>query len=277
LNAGYKCGQTIPRCTGPNHEVINFDPFCAVALAGIGELPDTIMSRSVIIKMRRRAPTERVESFRARKHSVEGHALRQRLATWADDVGSVTGNAWPELPAGVEDRNHEIWEPLIAVADSAGGDWPDVARTACSALVSASEDRSYSLGVILLRDLKTVFDRSGQQKLSTDYLIDMLTSTHSGLDDDAPWADLHGTGLDPRKLARLLKPYDVKSKKIRMNDVTLQGYTSESLHDAWQRWLPPTGPENVEQTEHAEQPSPDWDTGVPEVPDVPDNQGGWGA
>ena len=58
LNAGYKSGATIPRCVGNNYEVRHFKVFCAVALAGLGELPDTIMSRSVIIKMKRRAQNE---------------------------------------------------------------------------------------------------------------------------------------------------------------------------------------------------------------------------
>ncbi len=87
LNAGYKCGATIPRCVGHNHEVAHFKVYCAVALAGLGELPPTIMSRSVTIKMRRRTLNEHIEPFRTRKHASTGHALRDRLTDWAQSVG----------------------------------------------------------------------------------------------------------------------------------------------------------------------------------------------
>ena len=109
LNAGYKRTATIPRCVGPNHEVVDFPVFCATALDGIGDLPDTIMTRSVIIRMRRR-PHEYVEPFRSRVDEPKGHALRDRIAAWAEIVGKDVGDAWPDLPAGIRDRPAEIWE-----------------------------------------------------------------------------------------------------------------------------------------------------------------------
>ena len=78
LNAGYKRGASIPRCVGPKHEVTRFDVYCAVALAGLGNLPETIMSRSIIIRMRRRAPGEKVEPLRTRIHELDGHAFRAK-------------------------------------------------------------------------------------------------------------------------------------------------------------------------------------------------------
>ena len=134
LNAGYKRGATIPRCVGPRHEVQSFTVFAATALAGLGDLPDTVMSRSVIIRMRRRAPTEKVEPFRSREHEAPGHAIRNKLAEWAYVVGGQVGAAWPTMPEGIVDRPAEVWEPLIAVADAAGGAWPERARVACAAL-----------------------------------------------------------------------------------------------------------------------------------------------
>jgi hypothetical protein len=262
LNAGYKQGATVPRCVGSNHDVEDFPVFCAVALAGIGELPDTIMTRSIIIKMRRRAPGEIVEEFRPRRDAAAGHALRDRLANWAVEVGESTGDAWPTLPRGVEDRNAELWEPLLAIADAAGGEWPTMARKACVALIKAAQDRRISLGIRLLGDLKIIF--GDRDNASTNYILELLTSPNSGLDDDAPWGDLYGKEIDARKLAKLLKPYGIRSKKVRIDDATLRGYTREDLFDAWQRYLPPP-PEQVEQVEQLN----GGDTFVPDVPDVP--------
>lgn len=261
LNAGYKQGATIPRCVGSNHEVVDFRVYCAVALAGIGQLPDTIMTRSIIIKMRRRAPGEYVESFRSRQHSPAGHAFRDRLAVWALAVREKAGEAWPDLPRGVEDRNAEIWEPLLSVADAAGGDWPERARRACVALIEAASDRRVSLGIRLLDDLRILFTSAKADKLSTNYILDMLTSSNSGLADDAPWAELKGVAINARKLANILKPYGISSHKLRINDVTQWGYRLEDLHDAWQRYLSPSESDETEHPEH-----------LASVPDVPDSQ-----
>lgn len=52
------------RCVGPQQEVRPFQTFAMVALAAIGDcLPETVLDRSVVIRMRRRAPAERVDSF----------------------------------------------------------------------------------------------------------------------------------------------------------------------------------------------------------------------
>ena len=134
LNAGYKRGASIPRCVGPRHEVTRFDVYCAVALAGLGDLPETIMSRSIIIRMRRRAPGEPVEPFRARTHEPKGYELRSQLETWTQQIGEDAGVHIPDMPAGIVDRPAEVWEPLLIVADLAGGEWPQAARTACVAL-----------------------------------------------------------------------------------------------------------------------------------------------
>src|SRR6187431_788508 len=70
--------------------------YAAVALAGIGWLPDTILSRSVIIRMRRRHAGERVESFRRRIHEQEGWRIRDQIVLWAQSMEQVV--SWPELP-----------------------------------------------------------------------------------------------------------------------------------------------------------------------------------
>jgi hypothetical protein len=238
LNAGYKRGTSIPRCVGPKHDVVMFDVYCAVALAGLGDLPDTIMSRSVIIRMRRRAPHESIEPFRGRDHNAIGAELRDRIAAWAQTFGRDIGEACPDMPAGVVDRPAEVWEPLIAIADAAGGDWPGIARDACVALCKVAEDRRASLGVRLLADLRTLFGNSDAMHAET--IVDRLT-IGDGLDADAPWGELHGKPLSKRVLASMLKKYDVAPRKVRVGDAVLQGYRREDLWDVWVRYLSPSG------------------------------------
>lgn len=267
LNSGYKKGATIPRCVGPQHNVVQFPVFCAVALAGLGELPDTIMSRAVIIRMRRRAPGELIEPFRSRIHEPQGHVIRERLAQWAEQVGPKAGAAWPQLPDGIVDRPAEIWEPLIAIADAAGGDWPRMARTACVSLCRVAEDRRASLGVRLLADLRTIF--GGAVAMHTEAILARLVDG-AGLDDDAPWANLHGQPLGKRGLASMLKAYGVSSQKVTVCGHSLQGYRREHLFDVWVRYLPPLDTPDAELSELAEFADRNGAGSVPRIPEIPE-------
>jgi hypothetical protein len=147
--------------------------YCAVALAGLNDLPDTISTRSVIIRMRRRAPGEHVEPWRHRIHATEGHQLAERLAKWS--VAEADRLTWPDIPEGIVDRNADVWESLLMVADLAGGDWSQAARVAAVALVAdLGKDRGKSLGIQLLTDLQSIFgDEDG---MHTEVILGKLNS-----------------------------------------------------------------------------------------------------
>jgi len=242
LNAGHRRTGVTYRCIGDggNQTVQAFPSYCAVAVAGLGSLPDTILTRSVIIRMRRRARNEKVEPFRARIHEAEGHKLRDRLAEWAEQARGFVMGAWPEMPDGVADRPADVWEPLLAVADAVGGDWPDRAREACLTLVKASRANDKgSLGVRLLTDLRDHV-MVGIDRLPTVAILDRLNAM-----DDAPWADLNGKPLDNRRLSKMLAEYmtadnePIASRNIKAAGSVLKGYYATDLWDAWARYCPP--------------------------------------
>ena len=187
LNAGHRRSGVAYRCVGEGTKqtVVEFPAFAAVALAGLGKLPDTILTRSIVIRMRRRAPDEHVEPYRARIHEPEGWKLRGMLADWTATVAERLTGYWPDMPPGVTDRPADVWEPLLAVADAAGGPWPGRARDACAWLVRDNADRGISLGIRLLADLRDIF--GGARAMTTE---DILTRLHAL--DAAPWADLKG-------------------------------------------------------------------------------------
>jgi hypothetical protein len=237
LNAGHRRSATIPRCVGPNHSVQQFPVYAAVALAGLGDLPSTLMSRSVVIRMRRRAPGEQVEPFRRRLAAPIGTALHDRLATWATKVATACGNAWPDMPDGITDRPADVWEPLLAVADAAGNHWPTLARQACIDLAKPAGETARSLGIHLLEDLRTVF--AEDRALHTVTILDRLHHL-----DEAPWGNLRGEPIDARGLSRLLTQYGIRSKDIKLDGQNLKGYRREDLTDAWARYTPTTpGPD----------------------------------
>ena len=235
LNAGHRRGAVAGRCVThgkgtPTTEEI--PAYCAVALAGLGWLPDTILSRSVVVRMRKRKPGERVEPFRRRDHTPGGHALRARLATWA--AGNDLADARPEMPEGVEDRDADIWEPLLAIADAVGGEWPKRARVAAVALVAASKGAEPSLGLRLLSDLRTVFGEAAEMRTAA-----ILTALHNL--PEAPWGDLKGRPLNDHRLAARLRQYEVRSTNLVIGDTRPKGYLRADLEEAWAVYLPPPG------------------------------------
>ena len=232
LNAGHRKGAVAGRCVVRGKDVFTeeLQAYCAVALAGLDDLPDTLMSRSVVVRMRRRAPNEVVEPFRHRDARKAGSVLRDALDRWA---GEIPAGVWPDMPDGIEDRNADVWEALLAVADAAGGDWPKRARCAAVTLVTAANAAIPSMGVRLLADLHSVFsEHDHADHLFTDDIISSLVAM-----DDAPWADIRGKAVDARSLARHLARYEIKPRTVRIGERTSKGYARSDLIDPWTRYV----------------------------------------
>lgn len=230
LNAGHRRGAVAGRCVvrGKTVDTEELPAFCAVAVAGLGNLPDTILTRSVILRMRRRAPSEQVEPYRRRLHAPEGNRLRERLVAWAATLHRPL--PYPNMPEGVTDRPADVWEALLSVADIVGGEWPNRARVAAVALVADAMGDRGSLGVRLLADLRTIFGES--PAMATATILKALIEL-----DEAPWGDLKGKPIDSRKLANFLRPYEVTSKNVRVGTDIVKGYAADDLFDPWQRYL----------------------------------------
>ncbi len=120
LNAGHRKHSVAGRCVVRGKEVFTEEipAYCAVALAGLGGLPDTILSRCVIVRMRRRAPSETIEPYRRRVNGPDGERLRERLAAWIESVMPQLTDTFPFMPDGIVDRDADVWESLIAIADA---------------------------------------------------------------------------------------------------------------------------------------------------------------
>jgi hypothetical protein len=164
---------------------------------------------------------------------VDALALRGPLEELAE-LGPRLEAARPDLPAELDDRAQDAAEPLLAIADLAGGDWPDRARRAIVELHGGREIDDESSGVRLLSDIQAVFEDRDTDRLASSTLLEAL----HGL-DEAPWADWYGKPLSARALARMLKPYGVHSRTVRLDDdSTPKGYLREQFETPWSRYLP---------------------------------------
>jgi len=253
INAGHRRGATAGRCVtkGNNIETEDYPAYCAVAMAGLGALPPTILSRSIPIRMRKRKKNEHVEPYRQRDHEPEGHALRERLTAWAEGIKGKVGVARPRMPDGVEDRDADVWEPLLAIADEVGGKWPQVARVSAVTLVTFSKrDGGASLGVRLLSDLRTIFDND--DKLHTQTILSKLYTL-----EESPWSNIKDKPLSDRSLAFMLKDYGIDSKSVRERGKDAKkGYERADFLDAWDRYCPLPVLQEESQESHSLPPIP---------------------
>ena len=234
INAGHRKGAVAGRCVvrGKIVETEELPAYAAVALAGLDDLPDTMMSRSVVVRMKRRAPAERIEPWRRRINGADAAELYKRLLAWSAAAAPLE-DGWPDMPAGVEDRDADIWEALLAVADLAGGHWPDTARAAAVALVSEAKTRPPSLGVRLLADIRAVFNENGRNLLPT---LDLLAALNDM--EESPWAVIRkGNPLNAHGLARRLGRYGIAPTHHRDSSGTVRGYTRWDFLDTWSRYL----------------------------------------
>lgn len=138
LNAGYRRGSPIRRMKGGQLE--SYDVFCPKVLAGIGSLPDTVMDRSVVIKLERKRPAEDVERFRHADAATDASYVHAKLHRCfhplAENVEWLQrlAVARPHLPEWLNDRAQDSWECLLAIAEAVGGGWSERAVRATQEL-----------------------------------------------------------------------------------------------------------------------------------------------
>jgi hypothetical protein len=239
LNEGFRRGGNFRKCDGKNHDLRVFDVFCPKALAGIGRIPETIASRSIVIEMRRKKSTERVERLRLKVVRQDAAPLRTALAEWANSgVAPLLKPAKPRLPDAMSDRQQDISEPLLAIAELAGDEWPERLSHSLLHLFGSLASEDDSIGVHLLSAIRSVFaERIGKcgDKIASQDLATALCSR-----EGEPWADwCNGKGMNADRLAKALRRYKIHPKTVRLEGGgTLKGYERSSFSDLWVRYCP---------------------------------------
>ncbi len=183
LNAGHsRRNAQLIRTVGEHHEVKAFSTWAPKAVALIGALPETLEDRSIVITMKRRARGERLERLRNDRLD-ELRYLARKAATWTAAASRTLANADPGVPEALDDRAADNWRPLLAIADKAGGEWPQRARKAALRLSAGRDEDAGNIQAQLLTDIHGAFE--GCDRLSSKALAEALRSL-----EDRPWADL---------------------------------------------------------------------------------------
>ena len=235
LNSGHtRTTAQVIRTVGEDHEPRIFSTWCPKVIALIGRLPGTLEDRAIVVSLRRRTAGEAVERLRRDRLNDRLAALRSRIARWVADHRADLQQAESEVPEALHDRAQDNWRPLLAIADLAGGDWPQRARQSALALGAGSARDDDSARTLLLADIRDLFTEQDARFLPSEEIVHALI----GL-EERPWADWgKGKPLTKNHLARLLRPFGVRPNVQRDGAGTARGYAADDFEDAFARYLP---------------------------------------
>jgi putative DNA primase/helicase len=167
-----------------------FHVWTPMALARLGEFSTPQQSRSLVIWMLPKMRDERAERLR-RVEVPELVLCRRQLAAWAATVAE-----WlePEVPENLLNRDVQNWEPLINVANMAGGDWP---RAVIEAVEEAMDiERIPTVTVRLLSSIWQIFQPDPDQPPAIEFITSKELRAALIADPEEDWATInHGTAI----------------------------------------------------------------------------------
>jgi putative DNA primase/helicase len=225
--ASWTRGTCIPRVVDGN--VHEFDPFCLKILNGIDLLPHldpAVRSRCIVIDLLPKLPDETVINFKHAKEDERFEMLRRQLRAIA------IRDAAPAMPDGFGGRLAENYALLFAIADLAGGDWPERARAAAVKL-----DRQHtapSLGRQLLAVFYDLFNQCGDEVTSRQ--VERAALVYS--DEFANYKN-RGRGINKWEVSHLLRPYNIAPGFVHPRGRALsdRGYHAEQFRIVFKHYL----------------------------------------
>jgi hypothetical protein len=230
MNSGYKPSGAFRRAK------VKLPVYAPIAMSGLAKVLrgnpylDTLRSRSFIIDMKPAKPGE-IEKYRTRLHESGAKAIAMALASWGEANAGAVGDAWPEIPEGLSNRDEEIAAAVLALAEVAGGTWPERIRAAVCALLLGESDEEPDVAPAerIIADIRAVW--TGTQVGTADLAARLAALPRS------PWGAIFP---DPARagieLASYLRPYDISPVKIWLGDEgrAAQGYKIEQFEELWE-------------------------------------------
>jgi hypothetical protein len=232
LNSGWmRAAARVIRTEGDGQsgrKARRFSTWAPKVIATIKAVADTLMDRGIIVLLRRKARGEHVERFRMRD-TKEFQELRSKMLRWAQDNVEALREADPVIPGELQNRPADNWRNLFAVADAAGGEyWPKRAREA--ALKMTSNKKDDDAGILLLRDIKRVFDENALTSIGAETLVQQLINL-----PETPWAEWRRgeKPISSRGIAKLLDAFDISSDDRHRPRL----YWAKDFEVAWSAYL----------------------------------------
>jgi putative DNA primase/helicase len=217
---------------GGQRQLVEFNTFCPKVVACIGKLKPTLMSRSIIIWLRRKRPDEAVVGLA--ESDGDFAAIRSSLARWAEDNVDDIGRASPKLPEAMANRSADNWRELFRIAEVIGGGWPDKLTAAASALIGARKLDTATAGTMLLADIRSIFETERAEVLQSETIVGALEKM-----EDRPWPEWkNGKPMTAQQMAKVLEPFDIGPRQHWTDRHKIRGYALAQFLDVFQIYLP---------------------------------------
>jgi hypothetical protein len=225
----------------------SFSTWTPLVVAGIGRLPSTLDDRSIKIRLQRKPRTLRLTRFRADR-IARITELGRMLARFVADNRIAIEKADVEPPQELHDRAADNWRPLLAIAQAAGGHWPERAWKTALVLEDV-EQAAEDLCVELLADIRAIFNSQRDPlKRQTLFSAELLSALLAMPERPWPEAGRNERPLTARGMANLLKPFGLRtSKNVRRGRQQAKGFERSEFDDAFFSYLPPLEPSQPSQ------------------------------
>jgi putative DNA primase/helicase len=237
INSGHaREGAKFVRCDGDDNDPREYSTWAAVAIAMIGKPADTIVDRSIVIEMRRKLKSEKIEKLPRRNKAAFFEPLRRKLRRLANDHADFLSNYDPDMPDALNDRAQDNWSVLFAIAEAAGGDWPQRARDACAKITGKLVEDEDTIGVRLLSDIREAY--GARTSIPSADLCAALAE-----DETSHWAawGRQEKPITQKALANLLEPFGIVASRDRFNGKQRRSYARDDFEDAFNRYLTEKG------------------------------------
>ena len=211
-----------------------------MAIACIGSLPLPLMQRSVIIDMEKTAGGNLQRFDTGNSQTMQRINIVYGFVTrWARSKPKLDLD--PKLPKDLKSRVADNWRVLIAIADTFGPAWARIAREAATTFAHAYHDED--AGVILLSDLRDIFNRTAADRMASVELIMALLDI-----EESGWSEYRGVRddqtlhkLSQGEMARLLRPFGIRLRPIwplakQRKGTSKRGYYRSQFEQAWARY-----------------------------------------
>ena len=235
LNSGHtRKNAYIIRCENDKNSIkpVIFSTWCPKVIAGIrlDSFNNTLTSRSIIFRLRRKHINEKTESIRHVDDNIFIE-LRRKILRFANDNKNEFQKLKPILPKS-SNRDADNFEPLLAIAEIIDKEIYIKACDAAHEMINTTDDDSEPIK--LLKDIKQIItDNSYMDFLPTNFIIKKLIEF-----EESPWKEyINYLPLTPRRLAYILKGFGIKSYK-NTKDERKRGYSVKDFQDAFNRYLP---------------------------------------
>lgn len=211
-----------------NYDPVEFPVWCAKAIAGIGSQDDTLISRSIVISLRRKLITETVKPVRFNLHQ-QHEDTRQALATWASNFQSVCEEEMKPFLNAKTDRGIDNWLPIGIIAKRIGFSWIERAQAALTSIEARQNHDAQSTGVQLLTDVRNVVSESSRPEWSSTDLYNAVV-----INEETDWSVFnHGRPITKKKFTQMLGDFGIKPTKRSNANV----FYVVDLEDAFVRYL----------------------------------------